>query len=156
MSQSAILVNLLMRMYVQERWENHVVLRSSIIFGPQAPNPVSRALFLQFIERTLKAGKATKFFTDEFRSPVYVPDILAVVRKVIEHPKTLDAQHRYSPLLLFCSQTVTCLSCCHTCKLYAGKLDWRFARLLTCNFSLYQRARLYTAVRGTSVERHGS
>ena len=93
-----VLVGPLMQSYVQERWENHVILRSSIIFGPQAPNPVSRALFLQFIERTLKAGKPTKFFTDEFRSPVYVPDILAVVRKLIEHSQTLDAQHRYPPL----------------------------------------------------------
>ena len=68
---------------VQERWENHIILRSSIIFGPQAPNPVSRTLFLQFIERTLKGGKPTKFFSDEYRSPIYVQDIIQVVRQII-------------------------------------------------------------------------
>lgn len=39
--------------YIQERWPNHVILRSSIIYGPQSPAPVSRALFLQFIEASL-------------------------------------------------------------------------------------------------------
>ena len=51
----------------QDRWPNHMILRSSLIFGPQSPVPVSRALFLQFIERTLSAQKPAKFFSDEFR-----------------------------------------------------------------------------------------
>lgn len=38
---------------IQQRWPNHVILRSSIIYGPQSPAPVSRALFLQFIEASL-------------------------------------------------------------------------------------------------------
>lgn len=71
---------------LQERWDNHVILRSSIIYGPQAPYPVSRTLFLQFIERTLKAGRPTKFFSDEFRSPVFVQDIISVIRRFIEYP----------------------------------------------------------------------
>jgi len=32
---------------LQDRWENHIILRSSLIFGPQPPVPVSRQLFLQ-------------------------------------------------------------------------------------------------------------
>ena len=32
---------------MQERWSNHVILRSSIIYGPHAPQPVNRSLFLQ-------------------------------------------------------------------------------------------------------------
>ena len=32
-------------------WPAHVALRSSIIYGPQAPVPVDRPLFVQFIVR---------------------------------------------------------------------------------------------------------
>ncbi len=49
-----------------------MILRSSIIYGPQCAAPVSRTLFLQFIESSLAAGKPTSFFEDEFRCPVYV------------------------------------------------------------------------------------
>ena len=56
----------------QDRWPEHVILRSSIIYGPQCAAPVSRTLFLQFIENSLAAGKPTSFFDDEFRCPVYV------------------------------------------------------------------------------------
>ena len=57
---------------LQERWRNHVILRSSIIYGAQCSTPVSRMLFLQFIVSSLEAGKPTAFFDDEFRSPIYV------------------------------------------------------------------------------------
>ncbi|KAL0051399.1 hypothetical protein WJX82_006672 [Trebouxia sp. C0006] len=50
---------------IQDRWPNHVILRSSIIFGPQSPVPVSRVLFLQFIANGLRQGKPTTFFQDE-------------------------------------------------------------------------------------------
>ncbi len=56
----------------QERWPEHAILRSSIIYGPQCAAPVSRTLFLQFIESSLAAGKPTSFFSDEYRCPVYV------------------------------------------------------------------------------------
>ena len=36
-------------------WPPHVVLRSSIIYGPQAPKPVERPLFVQFIVRAFAA-----------------------------------------------------------------------------------------------------
>lgn len=62
---------------LQERWRNHVILRSSIIYGAQCSTPVSRMLFLQFIVSSLEAGKPTAFFDDEFRSPIYVQVISA-------------------------------------------------------------------------------
>lgn len=37
-------------------WPNHAVLRSSIIYGPPPPQPVSRPLFLQFIDAQLAEG----------------------------------------------------------------------------------------------------
>jgi nucleoside-diphosphate-sugar epimerase len=37
---------------IQARWPRHVILRSSIIYGPQAPAPVARPLFVQFVVRS--------------------------------------------------------------------------------------------------------
>ena len=71
----------------QERWPNHVILRSSIIYGPQSPTPVARPLFLQFVARQLAEGTPTSFFNDEFRNPVFVDDIVRVVLKLLE-PRT--------------------------------------------------------------------
>jgi hypothetical protein len=36
---------------IQARWPQHVILRSSIIYGPQPCTPISRPLFVQFIVR---------------------------------------------------------------------------------------------------------
>ncbi len=68
----------------QERWPNHVILRSSIIYGPQSPTPVARPLFLQFVARQLAEGTPTSFFSDEFRNPVFVDDIVRVVLKLLQ------------------------------------------------------------------------
>ena len=79
-------------MFMQDRWANHIILRSSIIFGPQSPVPVSRVLFLQFIANGLRQGKPTTFFEDEFRCPIYVKDIVRFVNAFVEQ---LDnVQHR--------------------------------------------------------------
>lgn len=52
---------------IQERWANHVILRASVIYGPQPPSPVGRPLFLQFVEGRLREGLPTEFFEDEYR-----------------------------------------------------------------------------------------
>lgn len=44
-----------------------IILRTSLIYGPQPPAPVGRPLFLQFVEEALREGRPTKFLTDEFR-----------------------------------------------------------------------------------------
>lgn len=36
---------------IREQWPRHIILRSSIIYGPQSPMPVSRPLFVQFVVR---------------------------------------------------------------------------------------------------------
>lgn len=77
---------------LQERWPNHVILRSSIIYGPQSPVPVSRVLFLQFISSGLRQGKSATFFEDEFRCPIYVKDILQIIQQLIKQQDSL--QHR--------------------------------------------------------------
>lgn len=70
--------------FLEKEWPKHVVLRSSIIYGPQSPAPVSRSLFVQFIDSALGSGKETTFFEDEFRCPVYVRDIVTLVRRMVE------------------------------------------------------------------------
>lgn len=46
----------------------HVVLRASLIYGPQPPlQAVGRPLFVQFVESQLAQGIETSFFVDEFR-----------------------------------------------------------------------------------------
>ena len=68
---------------VQERWPNHVILRSSLIYGPQSPQPVSRSLFLQFAYRALTARKPTTFFIDEFRNPIFICDIVSITQLLV-------------------------------------------------------------------------
>jgi dTDP-4-dehydrorhamnose reductase len=46
----------------------HVVLRASLIYGPEPPlQAVGRPLFVQFVESQLAQGLETSFFVDEFR-----------------------------------------------------------------------------------------
>ncbi|KAA6429698.1 MAG: methionine adenosyltransferase 2 subunit beta-like [Trebouxia sp. A1-2] len=75
---------------IQDRWPNHVILRSSIIFGPQSPVPVSRVLFLQFIANGLRQGKPTTFFQDEYRCPIYVKDIVNIAMALIDSQDNLQ------------------------------------------------------------------
>jgi dTDP-4-dehydrorhamnose reductase len=70
---------------IRARWQNHVILRSSIIYGPKPPfMPVSSERFLQFIERSLQGSTPVTFFHDEWRSVVYVQDIVKVVSILVE------------------------------------------------------------------------
>ncbi|EIE18739.1 methionine adenosyltransferase regulatory beta subunit-related [Coccomyxa subellipsoidea C-169] len=84
---------------IQERWPNCVILRSSIIYGPQSPTPVSRALFLQFVARQLKEGTPTSFFNDEFRNPVFVDDIVSVVLRLLQPGTVLSG--RWACILVY-------------------------------------------------------
>lgn len=63
---------------VRESWPHAqtVVLRSSIITGPQSPfAPVKRPLFLEFVTDALRGGDPTTFFEDEFRCPIAAVDL---------------------------------------------------------------------------------
>lgn len=70
---------------IQARWPNYIILRSSIIYGPQPPGAsVGRALFLQFVDEALASGQPTTFFNDEWRCPVYVEDIVRISKALSE------------------------------------------------------------------------
>ena len=51
---------------------------------------------LQFIMRALASGKPTTFYEDEFRCPIFVGDICAVVSRIVLSPASFgqDGQHR--------------------------------------------------------------
>ena len=81
---------------LQAEWPKHVILRASIIVGPQSPVPVSRPLFLQFIVQQLAEQKQTTFFTDEFRNPTYVRDIVQILAKLIAGEQRLHSRYMSS------------------------------------------------------------
>lgn len=68
----------------------HISLRCSLIYGPPR-QPVGRPLFVQWLDGALKAGNVD-VFDDEWRCPVLVNDICALVLALLNKP-TLLKQH---------------------------------------------------------------
>ena len=68
---------------VMDQWPNHVILRSSIIYGPETPDATPRPLFVQFIEKVLRKGDSIEFCTDEYRSPIHVEDLCHIVSMAV-------------------------------------------------------------------------
>ncbi|KAF2315336.1 hypothetical protein GH714_038865 [Hevea brasiliensis] len=65
--------------FIYEKCSNFAILRSSIIFGPQTISPVPKSLPIQWIDAILSKGEPAEFFHDEFRCPVYVKDVIAII-----------------------------------------------------------------------------
>ena len=64
-------------------WPHHYILRSSIIFGPPPPfAPVTRSLFLQWLDGALAAG-SVNLFEDEYRTPTYVDDLCVLCAALV-------------------------------------------------------------------------
>mmetsp|Transcript_22484 Transcript_22484/g.31275 ORF Transcript_22484/g.31275 Transcript_22484/m.31275 type:complete len:314 (+) Transcript_22484:102-1043(+) len=71
---------------IQDCWPNHVILRSSIIYGCPPPfTPVPRPLFLQWMEGALRGPDPIDFFHDEWRSPIFVHDIVKIITLLSAH-----------------------------------------------------------------------
>ncbi|KAL2251728.1 UNVERIFIED_CONTAM: dTDP-4-dehydrorhamnose reductase [Sesamum indicum] len=66
--------------YVSANCRNFAILRSSIIYGPQTISPVPKSLPIQWMDGVLAKGEALDFFHDEFRCPVFVKDLIAVIQ----------------------------------------------------------------------------
>ncbi|XP_021902344.1 methionine adenosyltransferase 2 subunit beta [Carica papaya] len=65
--------------FIYEKWPNFAILRSSIIFGPQTISPVPKSLPIQWIDGVLSKGDRVEFFYDEYRCPIYVKDVVAII-----------------------------------------------------------------------------
>ncbi|CAA0813607.1 NAD(P)-binding Rossmann-fold superfamily protein [Striga hermonthica] len=66
--------------YISGNCRNFAILRSSIIYGPQTISPVPKSLPIQWMDSVLAKGEALDFFHDEFRCPIFVKDLVAVVQ----------------------------------------------------------------------------
>ncbi|KAG8363336.1 hypothetical protein BUALT_Bualt19G0011800 [Buddleja alternifolia] len=66
--------------YISTNYQNFAILRSSIIYGPQTISPVPKSLPIQWMDSVLAKGEAINFFYDEFRCPVFVKDLVAVIQ----------------------------------------------------------------------------
>ncbi|KAH7429580.1 hypothetical protein KP509_09G057100 [Ceratopteris richardii] len=79
---------------IMETWHNYAILRSSIIYGPEAIVQVPKSLPIQWMMEVLRSGKGADFFMDEFRSPVFVKDIVRMVevlaKKKIDKEPTMQ------------------------------------------------------------------
>ena len=67
---------------------NSVILRSSLILGPDTPlkNGCRKGFpsFLQFIEDRLQSSTSTDYFVNEFRSVVYIDDVVKSIKHFLE------------------------------------------------------------------------
>ncbi|RWR91920.1 methionine adenosyltransferase 2 subunit beta [Cinnamomum micranthum f. kanehirae] len=70
--------------FISSNWPTFVILRSSIIYGPQTVSPVTKSLPIQWIDGVLSRGEGTHFFYDEFRCPVYVKDLVNIILALTE------------------------------------------------------------------------
>jgi len=61
---------------------NHIILRPALIFGQ--PTASGRGSFVQWMDKALSQDGETDLFLDEFRTPVYVHDIVNAVRALME------------------------------------------------------------------------
>ncbi|MCO5610828.1 hypothetical protein L7F22_065070 [Adiantum nelumboides] len=73
---------------IMKFWPNYAILRSSIIYGPEPIVSVQKSLPIQWIEGVLSSGNGAEFFTDEFRCPVFVKDVVLVIEFLLrKHEK---------------------------------------------------------------------
>ncbi|XP_077223819.1 NAD(P)-binding Rossmann-fold superfamily protein [Tasmannia lanceolata] len=70
--------------FISANWSNFAILRSSIIYGPQTIAPVSKSLPIQWIDSVLSQDDEVEFFNDEFRTPIYVKDVVKIILALTE------------------------------------------------------------------------
>ncbi|XP_059651455.1 uncharacterized protein LOC132299043 [Cornus florida] len=78
--------------FISANCSNFAILRSSIIFGPQSVSPVPKSLPIQWMDNVLAKGDKVEFFHDEFRCPVYVKDVVTIIRTLANRWISEDKQ----------------------------------------------------------------
>ncbi|RJP29968.1 MAG: SDR family oxidoreductase [Candidatus Omnitrophota bacterium] len=73
---------------VQSEWQNHVILRCALMYGPKPSS--GKGSFLQWMDKTFREQESISLFIDEFRTPVYVKDVVRAVSALIQ----TDGSHR--------------------------------------------------------------
>ncbi len=78
------------RTYANKQYERWIILRTSLMFG----RGVAWANgFPHFALNLLTSGKTTTLFTDQFRTPAYIPDIAEAILQLIELEKYGEIYH---------------------------------------------------------------
>ena len=73
---------------LQDTWSRYAILRCSLMIGPPTPHDCPKASFVQFIDDALQKDTTTDFFTDEYRCPVHVDDVVAAIFRCIANQAT--------------------------------------------------------------------
>ncbi len=68
---------------VQKLWKNHVIARTALLYG--APNPLGRGSFLQWMDGALQRKETLTLFSDEYRTPAYVADVVRAIEAILNH-----------------------------------------------------------------------
>lgn len=63
---------------------SNMVVRASLFYGPPTTNGTS---FLGWMMETLQAGKRLVVFEDEFRTPLFVDDLVTALYRLIDQPR---------------------------------------------------------------------
>lgn len=61
---------------------SYTILRSALIYGPPSPYS-SKHSFIQFMLTAMSNNELLELFSDEYRTPVYVNDILRVITMLL-------------------------------------------------------------------------
>lgn len=73
------------RYLMKYRPDKSVCLRSSIILGPTTPHACRKQTFFQFVFDRLQNKCPTQFYSDEWRSVVYVKDVCKVIEWYVQN-----------------------------------------------------------------------
>lgn len=65
---------------VRAAGRNHVVIRSALIYGPPSGD---RRGVLGWMCGALESNEELTLFTDEFRTPIYIGDLVAIIREIV-------------------------------------------------------------------------
>lgn len=72
-----------MEEYLRQQDNKCICLRSSIVLGPLAPFGNAHSTFLHFCQT--RQGQETDFYTDEYRTVVFIDDVVDVLLHFCEH-----------------------------------------------------------------------
>jgi dTDP-4-dehydrorhamnose reductase len=80
---------------VQERHENHIILRPPLMYGPKTGT--GKGSFIHWIDETFQSGNPLPLFSDEIRTPAYVYDIAEAVNRLIDRTGLYRIYHIGGP-----------------------------------------------------------
>ncbi|MCS6808744.1 MAG: NAD(P)-dependent oxidoreductase [Bacteroidota bacterium] len=78
------------RQYMNSQFERWIILRTALMFGNGTAWTQG---FPQFAIRALQHGRTVRLFTDQFRTPIYIPDVAEAVLQLLERECFAEIYH---------------------------------------------------------------